>query len=335
MSEFQKKQGGRSSLKDSVLKLLQNSKGQSLSGSDMANELHVSRNTIWRAVGQLKEEGYQIEAVTNVGYCLKSDNNILSVHGIRRYLQVELPEIEVYKSVSSTNTVLKEKAEKNAPHGTVVIAEEQTGGRGRMGRPFFSPSRTGLYMSILLRPDLPFSESLRITTCAAVAVAEAIEKQTDRDCRIKWVNDIFCEDKKVSGILTEASFDMENQGIQYAVLGIGVNVFPPHEDFPKELEGIAVSLLTQEERHEDFRNRLAAEILNTFMKYYENIMDEKLIQEYRARSFLLGKEINIVTRDGSKRAAALDIDSQFRLKVRMEDGEVRYLSSGEVSVRSR
>ncbi|SHJ03829.1 biotin--[acetyl-CoA-carboxylase] ligase [Parasporobacterium paucivorans] len=334
MSGFQSDKGMQPNLKEGVLALLENGKGQDISGSEMAERLHVSRNAIWKAIKQLKEEGYQIEAATNRGYCLHSDNNIVSAQGIYKYLTVDIPGIEVHKTTVSTNTILREKAEENSPEGTVVIAEEQTGGRGRMGRVFFSPAETGLYMSILLRPQLAVSEALNITTCAAVAVAEAIEMNTGIEAQIKWVNDIYCGNKKVCGILTEASFDMENMGINYAILGIGINVFQPRNAFPDEIRDVADALLNKEDNHEDFRNRLAAQVLNRFMKYYDNINDRKLLEEYKRRSLLLGREINILSKEGTQKATALDIDEQFRLKVLMQDGTTKFLSSGEVSVRS-
>ena len=140
-------------------------------------------------------------------------------------------DIKTYKTLESTNSLLKLDAEAEAPTGTIVISEEQTKGRGRMGRSFYSPGNTGIYMSILLRPKISAYESLSITTCAAVAVAEAIEMNSNKKAEIKWVNDIFVNNKKVCGILTEASLDLENGGLRYAILGIGINVFAPRKAF--------------------------------------------------------------------------------------------------------
>lgn len=324
-------------VKQRVLAVLEENKGKNISGSDLADALAVSRNAIWKSVKALQEEGYRIKAVTNKGYSLSDENDILSAQSIRPYLsgRTESLRIEVKKSVTSTNTVLKEYAAKGEAEGKLLIAEEQTSGRGRLGRSFFSPANTGIYMSVLLRPKLTVEDSLFITTAAAVAVARAIETITGVRAEIKWVNDIFCSGKKVCGILTEAGIDFESGGLEYAVLGIGINVARPGEGFPSELEDIITGVFGKGQYGSDVRSRLIAEVMNIFWDYYDNISRKTFLKEYRERSFLLGKEVNVITGNSTKQAVALDIDDDARLVVKMADGEIKALSSGEVSVKTR
>ena len=184
------------SVKDEVLKELENNKGDYISGGQLADNLGVSRNSVWKAIKALEKSGYEINAIPNKGYCLAEKNDILSSYSIKQHLKNPHLDISVFSSVTSTNTILKEMAEQGAKEGTVIIAEEQTAGRGRTGKQFYSPKGTGIYISILLRPDIPAEESLFLTTSAAVATARAIEDVSDKRALIKWVNDIYLEDKK-------------------------------------------------------------------------------------------------------------------------------------------
>ena len=166
----------------------------------------------------------------------------LSPSDITRHLKTDNLTVEVYKEVTSTNTLLKQRSQSGAPHGLVIAAESQTSGRGRMGREFFSPDQTGVYFSILLRPTLSPSDALLITTCAAVACARALEKISGKTAQIKWVNDIYIDERKVCGILTEASFVQGK--IDFAVLGIGINLYTPDNGFPADIKDKAGSLFT-------------------------------------------------------------------------------------------
>ena len=198
------------SIKDEVLKQLEENKGEYISGGQLATNLNVSRNSIWKAIKTLEKDGYSINAIPNKGYCLEPDNDILSPQSIEQYLNYPL-NLSVYKTITSTNTVLKEKAEQSAPHGTVLIATEQTLGRGRMGKKFYSPSNTGLYISILVRPDIPADQALFLTTSAAVATAKAIEDVSNKKADIKWVNDIYIYDKKVVAFLPKLPLILKHQ----------------------------------------------------------------------------------------------------------------------------
>ena len=214
-------------VKDRVLAALEASRGTYLSGQALAQQLQVSRNAVWKAISQLRESGYPIQAVSHRGYCLDVDSPLLSPQSIARHLTVPGLQVEVAQTVSSTNTLLRQRAEEGAPEGLVLAAVEQTAGKGRQGHSFFSPPDTGLYLSLLLRPKLSAQDALLLTTCAAAAVALAIEACAGVEAQIKWVNDVFCRGKKVCGILTEAALDLESGGLQYAIVGMGVNLFPP------------------------------------------------------------------------------------------------------------
>jgi BirA family biotin operon repressor/biotin-[acetyl-CoA-carboxylase] ligase len=321
-------------LKEQVLETLENNKGQYVSGNELAEKHYVSRNAVWKAVKALQEEGHRISAVTNKGYCLDTDSDIFSAQSICKYLHdTDYPfRLEVHKTVTSTNTVLKQLAARGEAEGLVVVAEEQTAGKGRLGRSFFSPNGTGVYFSLLLRPKVNAGDATLITTAAAVSVAKAIETVTESKAEIKWVNDVFCGGKKVCGILTEGSFDMESGGLEYAVLGIGINVSRPVNDFPQEISNVATGI-SDGEASAELRSRLIAETLKCFWAYYKNLPDKSFLQEYKKRSFVLGRDILVLSGNTTKKARAIDLDDECRLIVRYEDGLTETLSSGEVSIR--
>ena len=236
--------------------------------------------------------------------------------------------IEIYDSVTSTNTLLKQRGHNQAPHGLVIAAEAQTAGRGRMGRDFYSPDQTGVYFSILLRPSLSPADSLLITTAAAVACAQVLEQMSGKQAGIKWVNDIYMEERKVCGILTEASF--ANGAIDFAVLGIGINLYMPKNGFPEELRNKAGSVFETDSA--DLRAYLIAEILNRFLYMYETIENREFFEEYRQRSILDNMPVHVIKSDCITPATALYIDEQLRLIVRYADGTTEALSSGDVSI---
>lgn len=321
-------------IKDQVLQALEKNKGRYISGNELAEMLYVSRNAVWKAVKALESEGHSIQAVTNKGYCLAADSDILTAASIAKHLGAleTLFDVEVFKTLTSTNTVLKERASKGAREGTVIIAEEQTGGRGRMGRSFLSPSGTGIYFSLLLRPSVTASDATLITTAAAVAVASSIETVTGVESKIKWVNDVFCRGKKVCGILTEGSFDMETGGMEYVVLGIGVNVTSPETGFPGISQAGAV-LESGQQPETETQSRLIAEILRSFWGFYEKLADKVYLSDYKERSLIIGHDVDVVTGSVTKKARVLDIDNDCHLIIRYEDGTIKALSSGEVSIR--
>lgn len=320
--------------KDQLLMLFENNKGVFFSGEEIAEKLSISRTAVWKSVQSLRREGYHIEAVRNKGYCLSVETDILSVQGVQKYLEpiCKNMELNVLGSVDSTNTFARERAVNGAPDGYTVIANTQTCGRGRRGRNFYSPADTGVYMSLVLRPHHYLAQqAVRLTTMAAVAVCEAIEAVSGEKAEIKWVNDIFVRGKKVCGILTEASFGMEDGFLEYAILGIGINVSVPVDGFPDEIKDIAGAVF--EKSKNDGKNHLAAEFLNRFMNYYLSAEKMDYVENYRNRSMAIGKEIQVISASDTKKAIAVDIDQDCRLMVEYEDGRRECLSSGEISIK--
>ncbi|MGN0335779.1 MAG: biotin--[acetyl-CoA-carboxylase] ligase [Lachnospiraceae bacterium] len=320
--------------KEKLLELFESNKGMFFSGEELAGKLGVSRAAVWKAVKSLREDGYEIEAATNRGYSLSLKTDILSPQGIRKYLNPELEnmDIVVLPTAGSTNEVVREKANSGIPEGYLIITNEQTRGRGRCGRDFFSPYGTGIYMSLLLRPhQYSARQAVRITTMAAVAMCEAIEEVSGEKAEIKWVNDIYVKGKKVCGILTEASFGLESGVLEYAVLGAGLNIYRPRGGFPGELEETAGAVFDR--TGDDVKNRLAAVFLNRFMKYYSTRDQTSYAEEYRRRSLAIGREVNVIFQNQSRRAFVHGIDDECRLFVEYDDGEKETLSCGEISIR--
>lgn len=317
-------------IKEQILNILESAKGSFISGEEIAEKLSVSRNAVWKGINSLKADGHIISAATNKGYCLSENSNVFTAQSVYANLSSTLREklvISVVPEVGSTNTELKAVAEKGGADGTALIALTQTAGRGRLGRSFYSPKDTGLYMSILLRPDFSASEALGITACAAVAASEAIDKTAGVESRIKWVNDIYLGGKKVCGILTEASIDFESGGLNYAVLGIGINLST--RDFPDNLENIAASVSKGDV---DLRPIVSAEFLNSFFRYYNNLSEREFLSEYRNRSMLTGKEVDFARGNEIFNGTVIGIDDEMRLVVRLTNGEETVFSSGEVQL---
>lgn len=318
------------STKEAVLSALVKAQG-AVSGEKLAQELGISRNSVWKAIAQLREEGFEIEAVTNRGYRLVAESDAVSEAGIRRWLTAkELGAvIEVHDVIDSTNTRAKALAAQGAGHGTLVCARSQTGGRGRFGRHFHSPDETGIYMSLILRPKMPAERAVMITSMTAVAVARAIERLADVKVEIKWVNDLYIKGKKVCGILCEAGMDFESGQLEYAVAGIGVNT--ARAEFPEEIRDIATSV-GNVCGVDISKNRLIAEICGCMEELYGQLADGGFMEESRARSNVIGREIVVLR--GSERipARAIDIDDQGSLVVETAEG-VQVVRSGEVSVR--
>ena len=238
--------------------------------------------------------------------------------------------IEHYDMVTSTNDIAKVKALAGAPQGTVILARGQTAGRGQQGRRFVSPMGSGLYMSIVLRPDRG-SEARFITTRAAVAVARAIEKYTGRRAEIKWVNDIILDGKKVCGILTEGKLDPQTGDLEYAILGIGINLVEPKGDFPKELRDIAGSVFSADEVDDLDQQRIT--LAETILQEYFGMAGNHY-EEYASRSLLTGRTVSVMRQGTSLyRAEVVRIEKDFGLTVRRENGAEETLYGGDVSVR--
>lgn len=321
----------RISVKSRLLELLEQNRGITISGEQMARELECTRAAVWKAVKALQQEGYEIEAGPNKGYMLSEDNNILAEEGIRPLLRQPEVYLKLYQETDSTNRAAKQAAiAGEAGHGSVILACGQSCGRGRRGRSFYSPSQAGLYLSVILQPQGNLRESLLLTTEAAVAVYKAVRKITGIELDIKWVNDLYYKGKKVCGILTEAITDFESGEIQYAVVGIGLNLYEEEGGYPPELRGIAGGLYRNQREAEDVnRNRLAAEIVNCLL---DETRELKLLPEYLDRNMIPGHRIQILDGKQSRSAYAVAICQDGRLKVREEDGSETLLAYGEISV---
>ena len=313
------------------LEMLEKNKGEVLSGESIAGELGCTRAAVWKAVKSLREEGYHIEAGPNKGYMLAKDTNRLSQEGIRLFLDDPKVKIDIYDELESTNqTAKKEAMMGEAGHGAFVIARSQTAGRGRRGREFYSPADTGLYMSVILKPQGTIHDSLLITTAAAVAVYRAVAQLCGIQLDIKWVNDLFYKGKKVCGILTEAVTDFESGNIEFVVVGMGLNLYLDQENLPQKLRSIAGALYeTKEDAEQTDRNKLTAMIVNELRK---ETADMKLSPDYVTHNMIPGHQITITDGNSSRQAFALEICRDGRLKVREEDGQETILSFGEVSV---
>lgn len=256
--------------------------------------------------------------------------NLLDKNEIRRHLKGQCFSLMVYDSVTSTSDLLRAEAEAGAPEGLIIIAEKQSAGRGRVGKSFLSPSG-GLYMSLLLRPVKSAAELLAVTPMAAVAVAEAIECVTGRCGGIKWVNDIFLNDRKICGILTESPYDASTGGVKYTSVGIGINVIAPDDGYG-ELEGIAGALFTGNEAPSGIINRLAAAVADRFYEKYKCFDVSRAYEEYKRRLFIIGRDICAVKNGESEILRVTDLTSDFGLVVKRADGKEKILTSGEISI---
>ena len=332
-------QNSLGSTKSKVLKILEERRGQAVSGEELANDIGISRAAIWKAVVSLRNTGYPIVASTNKGYILAEDSDLLSAQGMLPFLdETAYPygeqNILTYKFLESTNETAKQKVFEGAQAGTIILAEEQSKGKGRLGRSFFSPAGKGLYMSFIIRPDFDTTKALRVTAATAVAVCRAIKKVCDVEVQIKWVNDIFYEGRKVCGILTEAITNLETGQIDAIIIGIGVNCNVAEEDMPEEIRETAGSLPGV-----DSRNRLAAEIANELMSILGSFSSEEYpeyMDEYRRRSMVLRKDIRVykdIATDNFVDAKAVDVSNDGGLSVIYSDGTKETITTGEISIR--
>ena len=322
--------------KEQLLYLLKTADGP-VSGEAISRELGVSRAAIWKEIEALRKDGYVISSATRRGYKLEESPDILRAGAIKSLINTKVigSEIVCLESIDSTNTECKRRAMSKVTDGLVITADEQTGGRGRLGRTFISPKGKGLYFSCVLKPSAPAEQVMNLTAWVAVAVCEAIEKTCGAKPQIKWTNDIILGGKKLAGILTEMEIEAETAQIRYVIPGIGINCSHAKEDFPEELQNIATSLAIETGRPVD-RTALAANLAQELDKLYASFpaaLDEYL-EKYRKNCCTLGKHVKLISTTGhTEEGEALDIDDQFRLLVKMPDGEIRAVYSGEVSVR--
>lgn len=323
--------------KQKVLLFLKEAEGTYVSGERISEKLGICRAAVWKDIESLRRDGYEIHSVTGRGYQLAGSPNLLTEGEILPYLdsQYAREHLICLEQVDSTNTYAKKLALEGGADRTAIVANEQTGGRGRLGRSFQSPRDAGIYLTMLYRPDiLPGAEVSSLTSYVAVAICEGIEAACGVLPGIKWTNDIILGGKKLAGILTEMSVEGETGHLQYLVTGIGINVCQRREDFPRELQDIATSLAIETGK-EVPRGRLAAALINSLERMYQTWLGDggDYWERYRRNCLTLGKEVRLLRRGGEERAVAEGIDRDFGLIVRHPDGRRETVTSGEVSVR--
>ncbi len=240
---------------------------------------------------------------------------------------------QFFPELSSTNDRLKALARQGAPHGTVLLADRQTGGHGRLGRSFHSPGGAGIYMSILLRPNCPPTELLHLTCAVAAAMCDAVEAAVGIRPGIKWTNDLVCEKRKLGGILTELGLSPRGMA-DYAIIGIGINCCQKAEDFPPDIQRIAGSLEMVSGKSVD-RARVAAAMMEALWQMDKSLLSgkEAMLERYRRNCVTLGQDICLVRGEEVRYGTALDIDNEGALVVSFADGHVETVNSGEVSIR--
>jgi len=305
-----------------------------VSGEVLAQKLGISRVAIWKQIQKLKDIGYKIRSDQNLGYCLVSRPDLLIPQEIQRGLSTNYigKEIYYFPELKSTNIMAKEKALHRAEgidEGTLIIAEKQSAGKGRLGREWFSPVG-GIWLSIILYPQLSPSYISRITLMTAVAVVKAIKICTQIKSQIKWPNDILINEKKVCGILTEMSAELDI--INWVVVGIGINVNIDHRDFPEDIQENTISL-KEILGKEVLRVKLAQTFLQEFEKYYEILKRREfssVLKEWKLYSHTLGKKIEVNIGEKVVTGEAIDINESGALILKKEDGELIEIISGTI-----
>lgn len=311
-------------LKNEILTLLEQNRGSDLSGQMLAERFGVSRSAVWKAITALKADGYSIQSGKNRGYRLSKDCGRLSAEGIRVNLRHTV-DVTLLDEVDSTNNEAKRMLSSGYEGRGLVAARRQTAGRGRLGRSFYSPADTGIYMTLIVRPRESMRQVTKVTAAAALAVCKAIENLTDLRPGIKWVNDVYLSDKKICGILCEAITDVENGAVQSVIVGIGVNITTA--DFPEEIAARVTSLGV-----ELSPGVLIAAICDNLLDLWEDLADPALMEEYRARSIVIGREIDFWAGDLKRSGIAAGIDENGGLIVDC-GGERVVLQTGEITVR--
>ena len=319
--------------KTEILRILRNRIGY-ISGQDICESLGISRTAVWKVINQLKEEGYEIEAVSNKGYRILKYPNIITAEEIMSQMETNVMAREVvfYPEVDSTNTWAKKIAEKDDSHGKLIVSERQNMGRGRRGREWDSPKGNGIWMSLILRPKMNPSNASMLTLIAALAVANGINQETDLKAKIKWPNDLVINGKKVCGILTEMSSELDY--INHIVVGIGINA--NITKFSGELQNMATSISIQC-GHDINRASLISKVMKEFEQYYEIFLKTEslvdIVKEYNENLVHLNQKVQVLTPNGSVEVLALGIDEKGRLLVRNHSNETKALMSGEISIR--
>lgn len=320
-------------MKEEILRLLRSADGY-ISGQELCNRFGVSRTAVWKAINQLKEAGYEIEAQQNKGYKLMAAPDLMTEAEIKSLMHTEwvAKEVLYFDTIDSTNTKAQELAEKGYPSGTLVVADKQESGKGRRGRSWVSPSGTGIFMTLMIKPDINPNNASMLTLVAALAVAKAITSVTGEKALIKWPNDIVVNSKKVCGILTEmnAQFDY----INHIVVGIGINVH--NESFPEEISQMASSLMIEAGGKRFHRAQIIAETMSYFEQYYDTFLKTQdlsaLVREYDELLVNRNKSVRVLDPKEPFDGKAMGITPKGELIVDTWESR-KLVSSGEVSVR--
>lgn len=316
-------------IRNEIVKLLIENRSGYVSGEEMSRQVGCSRAAIWKHIEELRQAGYEIEARPRHGYRLKYRPDRIAPEEIHPHLQTERfgKEIDYVYSTPSTQIIAHKRAKDGAPEGTVVVAEEQVEGRGRMGKVWYSPPQTGIWMSLILRPPIPLVDASHLTLLASVGIREAIQKETGLNIQIKWPNDLLVNNKKVCGILTELRG--EHDQIHYVIIGIGMNVNVNETEFPAELRDIGTSLAIETGRF-IHRASLLATILKELEQTYFIYLQEgfpTIREKWVQGAGMLGEIITARTAQGSITGVAERINEQGALLVRTSSGIVPVYSA--------
>jgi len=320
-------------VKNKILKILKDNE-DFISGEEISKEFHMTRAAIWKYINMLKEDGYTIESVPRKGYRIISLPDILTYEEVKKYLDTDFIGRNIYyfDSINSTNKKAKEIAF-GEKEGTVLVAEEQANGKGRLGRQWISPKGKGIWMSIVLKPKVDPMTVAKITLLGAAAVHKALINMGIKS-EIKWPNDILIDGKKVCGILTEMSAELNM--INYVIMGIGINVNLDEDDIPEDLKDKATSIKIKKGEIID-RKQLLATVLNEFEKFYIDFINNNIVSKAinicKENSALIGKEIKVIRGEEIRLGRALDINEEGELVVEFKEGDIENIYSGEISIR--
>lgn len=324
-------------MKEKILAMLLETPEKAVSGEEISRRLGISRTAIWKHIQALRAEGYEIESRTRQGYRLLQQPDLLAAGSIAPYLAEDIKEqvkIHHFHEIDSTNTQARKLANAGAPEGTVVIAESQLAGKGRKGRSWQSAAGKGMWLTLLLRPTILPRQATLLPLLTAVAVVEAVEQIVpEASCGIKWPNDILVNNKKLAGILTEMNAEMDV--VHFVLVGVGVNLNQEEGDFDQELRHSAISLKQANDGKQVNRSQFTGVFLNAFWRLYQSYLrtgPEAILQAWRSKSMVLGREVMIHEYNGSFCATALDIDEEGALLVRHQQ-QIRRVLAGDVTLR--
>lgn len=321
--------------KEKILNLLRSSKTEFLSGEELARKCGISRTMVWKHIKSLEREGFGIEAVPSQGYRITAVPDIIRESDIRPGLKTRVVgrDIHLLPEVASTNTLAMEMAGRGAPEGTVVIAETQSGGKGRLGRTWISP-KGNLYLSVIFRPDIPMYKAPLITLMGAVATALAVRNACGVQAAIKWPNDILVSGRKVSGLLTEMSAEQDR--IRHIVLGIGVDVNMELGELPTEVRPLTTTLAAEAGKKID-RPALLRRLLQELDRWYQAFLanEQDVLSEWKQLNATLGNRVMVSGAGPVREGIAQEIDNEGRLVIRLDDKTLCTVAAGDVTILKR